>query len=114
MLRFSSQKPTKINFEKSIQKWTEINEPFGKELGYPACCIKEFCEQPPELLANTKSKKTDKLRYKAACINGKFTGFVPCLEHALLINNNSITLYSLIKNRSPQFKPFPLEPFYEE
>lgn len=88
--------------------WHEENYPLGKDLGYPECCIKAFCDQPPALLRARKSpSKDDQLRYKAACINGKFTGFIPCINHAKEIIARRITLESLIKNRNQMFPPFP-------
>ena len=45
-------------------------------------------------------------RYKAGCINGDFTGFVPCKEHAKQIVMGKITLESLIQNRNKDFKPW--------
>lgn len=98
--------------EQQIQEWTEINAPYGKELGYPNCCIKEFCDQPPALLKI--ATKADKIRYKAACVNGQFKGFIPCLSHAKQINKGEITLDALIHNRNPDFKPFPFEGHYEK
>lgn len=90
-------------------EWYEINAPFGRDLGYPECCIKEFCAQPPALLKKMKSPtKIDVRRYKAGCINGKFTGFVPCAFHAKQITEEKITLESLIKNRNVDFPRFPL------
>ena len=89
-------------------EWFEENAPFGKELGYPDCCIKEFCDQPPALLRNaTGPTQDDKRRYEAGCINGKFTGFIPCVFHAREIIMGKITLDSLIKNRNTNFNPFP-------
>ncbi len=97
------------NLEQHIKQWTDENSPLGKELGYPDCCIKEFCEQPPVLLNHSKPTKDDKRRYKAGCINGQFTGFIPCKEHAKQIVMGKITLKSLIENRNPKFLPFPNE-----
>ncbi len=88
-------------------RWFKINAPYGKKLGYPDCCIKAFCDQPPELLKITGANDKDRLRYKAACINGEYTGFIPCYEHAKRIMDGEITLESLIKNRSEEFEPFP-------
>jgi len=89
------------------QEWFEENAPFGKELGYPDCCIKEFCEQPPALLKKmNKPTKDDLRRYKAGCINGQFTGFIPCSFHAKEITMGKITLASLIKNRNNKYPPF--------
>ena len=84
------------------------NAPFGKELGYPDCCIKEFCDQPPALLRSMKGPtKDDKRRYKAGCINGQFTGFIPCAFYAKEIMMGKITLQSLIQNRNKDFSQFP-------
>ncbi len=89
--------------------WFEENAPFGRDLGYPECCIKEFCDQPPALLKKNlgKATKDDKRRYKAGCIDGVFTGFIPCKEHAKQIVMGKITLQSLIQNRNKDFNPFP-------
>ena len=100
--------------EKTIEQlkdeWFEINAPYGKELGYPDCCIKEFCDQPPALLNNYKPTKDDIGRYEAGCINGDFTGFIPCVKHSKEILSGKITLASLITNRNKDFPPFPTNP----
>ena len=96
------------NLEKHIEDWTKENTPVGKLLGYPNCCINEFCQQPPILLRNSTPSKIDLLRYRAGCINGIYTGFIPCKKHAILILQKKITLESLIKNRSTEFPKFPL------
>lgn len=99
---------TKEDLERLQKKWFEINEPSGKALGYPTCCIKEFCDQPPELLKRLgEPTKDDKRRYKAGCINGEFTGFIPCKNHAKEIIAGSISLSSLIKDRDIDLSPFP-------
>jgi hypothetical protein len=92
------------------QEWFEINAPFGKQLGYPDCCIKEFCDQPPALLKRNlgNATKDDKRRYKAGCIDGVFTGFIPCAFHAKQITMGKITLASLITNRDITMPRFPL------
>lgn len=100
---------------KTIQQhkdeWFKVNQPFGKKLGYPDCCIKEFCNQPPAVMARMKEpSKDDKRRYKAGFMNGEFTGFIPCSSHAREINMGKITLESLIKDRSPDYPPFPHTP----
>lgn len=95
------------NLKQHIEYWTIENTPLGKELGYPDCCIKEFCNQPPELLNHGKPSKDDLRRYKAGCINGQFTGFIPCAFHAREITMGRITLQSLIKNRNQNLPPFP-------
>jgi hypothetical protein len=84
------------NKAKHIKEWTEENAPTGKRLGYPDCCIREFCEQPPILMRHSKPSKDDHARYKAGCINGKFTGFIPCKEHAKQIAQGRIRLVDLI------------------
>lgn len=86
----------KEKLEKRKEEWYQENKPSGDILGYPECCIREFGNQPPELLRNRKPTKDDKRRYKAACINGKFTGFIPCSKHAKQILKGKITLQSLI------------------
>ncbi len=99
-------KPRSIQEHKDA--WFEENAPFGKDMGYPDCCIKEFCDQPPALLNKMKKpSKIDLRRYKAGCINGVFTGFVPCAFHAKEIVTGRITLASLITDRNPEFGPFP-------
>lgn len=96
------------NLKKHQDAWFAENAPFGKELGYPDCCIKEFCDQPPALLKHSKGPtKDDKRRYRAGCINGVFTGFIPCAYHAKEITTGKIKIESLIKNRNPKFPPFP-------
>ncbi len=84
-----------MNNNEIIKKWTEENYPSGEMLGYPDCCIKAFCNQPPELMRGEPSED-DRIRYQAGCIDGKFTGFIPCSEHASQISQGKITLESLI------------------
>lgn len=109
MIGMETSKPTKPKtMQEHKDAWFEENAPFGKELGYPDCCIKEFCDQPPALLRRMKEPtKDDKRRYKAGCINGEFTGFIPCAFHAKQITMGKITLQSLIQNRSEKFGQFP-------
>lgn len=104
--------PTEEKTIEEYQKeWFEINAPYGKELGYPDCCIKEFCDQPPELL-NQREEATaeDVGRFDAGCIDGQFTGFIPCVKHSKEILSGKIKLSDLIKNRNPEFPPFPTTP----
>jgi hypothetical protein len=96
------------DMDRHIAKWTEENKPIGELLGYPECCIREFCQQPPIILQSTAASEDDKIRYQAACINGKFTGFIPCIAHARQIVNGKIRLQDLIDltkrdNRLPEF-----------
>lgn len=104
----------KKNFKKEIENWTKENEPLGKKLGYPKCCVKAFCELPPELLDFRNAIKLpvseiEKLRYTVACIDGKFTGFIPCAKCAKKILKGKINLFSLI-DESKRTKDFPLFP----
>lgn len=98
------------NLEQHIKEWTDKNAPIGRDLGYPECCIKEFCEQPPVLLRHSKPTKEDQRRYNAGCVNGKFTGFIPCKEHAKQIVMGKIKLEDLIDvvKRDAFFPDFPL------
>jgi hypothetical protein len=82
----------------------------GKAYGYPSCCIEKFVSQTPSYLQSNRPTDADKLRFKTACINGKFSGFVPCDNHAKQIFKGEITLEQLIdtKTRSVAL-PFPLD-----
>lgn len=97
----------KQTIEQLKKDWFKINSPVGIACGFPLCCIREFCEQPPELLKINKPTQSDRQRYRAACINGKFTGFVPCASHARLINSGRIRITELIKDRDKSLPPFP-------
>ena len=90
-------------------EWKKENEPFGQALGYPQCCIDEFCLQSPRFLKANKAQPKDFVRYQAAHLNGKYTGFLPCYKHAVQVLNGSIKLQDLIQpTRKPEFFPFPL------
>lgn len=88
--------------------WKKENFPIGVQLGYPQCCIDEFCVQSPRYLKANSAKPKDFLRYKAAHLNGVFTGFIPCYKHAALILENQIRLQDLIQKRDKNFPPFPV------
>lgn len=92
------------NIEDEI--WFEQNFQIGELMGYPNCCIKEFCDQPPSLMKNKLPTQNDKKRFKAAHINGVWSGFIPCVKHANLILSKKIKLSDLIKNRSKDLPPF--------
>lgn len=89
------------NKKELIRKWTEENKPIGEALGYPSCCVLEFCKQPPQLLKG-KPTKDDKRRLKASYVNGFYTGFIPCAKHAKQIVKGTITLESLIDKEKRQ------------
>lgn len=102
----------KEHLKKLQREWFKENAPLGRELGYPECCIKEFCDQPPALLKerernHQQPSKDDMRRYKAGFINGEFTGFIPCCFHAKQITTGKISLSDLIVGRNEDFPPFP-------
>ncbi len=88
------------------QQWIKENEPIGKYLGYPECCIKEFCDQPPHKLKDKEPTGRDKLRLQRSYINRVYTGFIPCYRHAREIQGGITKLTELIKNRR-ELLPFP-------
>lgn len=92
---------------KSQHEWAEENLPYGKKLGYPDCCIREFCLQSPYVLKLTNRTQSDIDRYHASLINDVFSGFIPCKKHAKQILAGKITLASLIKDRDVSLPPFP-------
>lgn len=95
-----------MNEEKLKEDWYNRNAPLGLDLGYPQCCVNEFCAQPPELLKG-KPTREDIQRHDAGFLNNQFTGFIPCAKHSREIIAREITLESLIKNRSNEFGQFP-------
>lgn len=96
-------------YRREKRNWKIENEELGLKLGYPACCVKEFCEQPPELIKAKRKNISDEIRYKASFLNGEYTGFIPCYHHAREIVSDEITLQSLIKNRDSRFSEFPAD-----
>jgi hypothetical protein len=95
------------DLQESKNRWLKINAPIGKKFGYPECCIKEFCDQPPELMEEMDPGENDIGRYKAGCLEGEFTGFIPCIKHSKMILAGEITLGSLIKDRDENLPEFP-------
>lgn len=95
------------DIEAAKKQWKSENEFIGRELGYPQCCINEFCAQPPLVLKTSGTSLSDEERLKAAHLNGKYTGFIPCKRHAQLILDKKITLESLITDRNTIYPPFP-------
>lgn len=91
--------------------WKAENEEFGLALGYPRCCVDEFCFEHPELIKAFGTDENDELRLKSSYIDGRYTGFIPCLEHARQITSGHITLADLINNRSSEFPDFPDDGF---
>ena len=103
-----------LKIRKKKNEWTKLNKPYGKELGYPDCCIKSFCDLPPVLIRWLRKKNIQipymKECYNASFIDGYYTGFIPCHKHAKQILKGKITLYDLIKDRNILFNEFPNEP----
>lgn len=80
----------------------------GNKYGFPKCCIDEFISKTPSMMQNSKPTKDDLLRFEMGKINGNFTGFVPCLNHAKMIQQKKITLFELIDyEKREEFMPFP-------
>ncbi len=103
---------TKMNDKKRQQiAWYKENQPLGKSLGYPDCCIQEFCDQPPSWMKGRNPSKDDKRRMNAATLAGWFTGFVPCSDHAKQIVAGKLNLEDLIENRDTKWFLFPMENF---
>lgn len=67
----------------------------GQYMGYPQCCINDFCRNTTRMQATERQK-----------IAGNETGFIPCPECAELVLSGKRTLQSLISNRVDP-RPFP-------
>lgn len=93
--------------QKAKNEWYQINAPVGIAFGYPQCCINQFCDEPKEVLQKRIPSKDDMNRYEAGKIDGIFTGFIPCSDHANKILSKQITLMELIGNRREDIRPFP-------
>ena len=48
-------------------------------------------------------------RYKSGCLDGVFTGFIPCSKHAQEVLSGKIKLNDLIQDRDEDLFPFPIE-----
>ena len=92
---------------KAQEDWYKENRSLGVFLGYPPCCIREFGMQPPKMMERTKPTKDDKRRFKAAHVDGFFTGFIPCVRHAKMILNGEATLRGVLVNRNKEAGVFP-------
>lgn len=79
----------------------------GVALGYPSCCVREFCDVTKRQSQGKSPKRSDKLRLRAAYVDDVFTGFVPCKSHAQQILKGKISLGDLINDRSSEFSAFP-------
>ena len=105
-------KYSKKELEVIQERWYKENLFSGRSFGYPECCIKAFGKQPPELLKQRKARLIDKLRYNSGCIDGKFTGFIPCCKCSSRIYLGKIKLKDLIQDRRTDIPPFPINLSY--
>ncbi len=88
--------------------WIQTSIDSGNKYGFPKCCIDDFIAKPPSVMKNKAPSPGDKLRFEMSIVNGKQTGFFPCLIHAKMIQSKIITLGSLIDYKKRQDeKPFP-------
>ena len=71
--------------------------------GYPKCCIKEFYNDLEIGLMFINRKER---------LNASKNGFVPCTEHANLINIKKIKIESLVKKNRRCIFPFTKKIYY--
>jgi hypothetical protein len=98
------------------KEFIESSKESGRKYGYPQCCIDAFCKDTPTALkfkSSIKEKIKDTLRYKMGHLNGKFTGFIPCYEHAKQIARKKITLSSLVSKTPERTIEFPNDWSYQ-
>lgn len=101
------------SFRKAMEAYEELQwrrkvEPAGKAYGYPACCIEAFAKATPSMINNGKLDRSDaEKRYLASMVDGQYSGFIPCIDHARAVLAGEITLDSLISGRDPSLAPFP-------
>lgn len=88
--------------------WHKENYQLGIDLGYPKCCVKQFCAESPDIINSNLYYMDiqDNLRFKAAQVNGVFTGFVPCYKCAEKVLSGKVKLHELIKNRKITYGNF--------
>lgn len=90
------------------KEFIESSVKSGKAYGFPNCCIKEFCKKTPRMMKASGLTNDDKLRFKAAIVDGNFSGFVPCIEHAKQILSGAIKIHDLIdKSKRKVSNDFP-------
>jgi len=77
---------------KIIEPSLKMYERSGEHYGYPQCCMDSFRERT---LRSHKSLY-DELLLVAGLLK---TGFIPCIDHLLLLSSKSITINELLKNR---------------
>lgn len=88
--------------------WIDTSSFSGIQYGYPQCCIDEFIKCTPSEMSRRNPTQEEKIRLKASMINGKYTGFIPCILHAKQIISGKTTVENLInyKKRTVPL-PFP-------
>lgn len=92
----------------SDKAWIQESIESGEKYGFPKCCIDEFVSLPPGEMKKNKPTEDHVLRFEMGKINGDFTGFVPCINHARMIQQGKILLSDLIDyNKREEFMPFP-------
>jgi hypothetical protein len=70
-------------------------EALGLHFGYPPCCIEQYQRR---ILKSHKSLY-DELLPKVGIDN---TGFIPCIDHLMLLVSKSITIEEVLKDRKCQ------------
>jgi hypothetical protein len=70
-------------------------ELFGLHFGYPTCCIEQF---QMDILKTHKSLYDELLPKARLC----HTGFIPCIDHLMLLSSKHITIEELLKDRKCQ------------
>jgi hypothetical protein len=117
---FTSREKTKLqthsaddldvtNYMIASEQWDNENRALGESLGYPQCCIDQFCSEPPRYYKNKIAADVImQMRYQASHVDGKYTGFIPCTKHAHLILAGDIRIEDLITNRDSELPAFPL------
>jgi hypothetical protein len=96
-----------MEINKQDQQWIDSSIDSGKKYGYPECCINEFISKPPSMLTPPPTIQ-EILRFRMAYQNGYYTGFIPCLKHAMEIKKELIQLDDLInKSERKTFFEFP-------
>ena len=70
----------------------KMYERSGEHYGYPQCCVDSFRERT----LRSNISLYDELLLVAGLLK---TGFIPCINHLLLLSSKSITIKELLKNR---------------
>ena len=68
----------------------------GLHFGYPTCCIDQFRAG----IQKSHTSLYDELLPKAGVYN---TGFIPCIDHLMLLATKKITIDEVLKDRKCQY-----------